>query len=251
MTTAIEPQFAVSFPATLPALSISDSQIRGTAEALGTVLDFRSRALPALEKIASDKGTNTVGKTEAWTAFAETALASLYEARTKIDADRSALGTRIAAVEAAGQVAVPTTPVEVQNMWATESWYRAQTPAKQRELTDQMARGELTDLRDRLLALPEYACPLAGPIRTMLYAERISANVDHAAVARLNAQAEHIATATHILSAHIVATESGADKDRLRAKGFDIPKGRGDMTDREKSDFIDQKGLPAFEKLSA
>jgi hypothetical protein len=135
-------------------------------------------------------------------------------------------------------------------MWATEAWFRAQTPAKQQDLKDQMIRGELTDLRDRLLALPEYACPLAGPIRTLLYRERIAVHVDQVALIRLHDQLEIVNIVSREVATHIAAFEGSADRDRLRANGINIPKGRGEMTDAEKSAYISENGLEAYKKLS-
>ena len=251
MTTAIEPQFVVAFPLAVPALSIADTEIRGTAEAMGVVLDFRSRALPALEQIVTNKGTNSLGKIEAWTTMAEAELPKLHSARAKVEANRAELATKLAQVEAAVRIAPTESPIERTDQWETGKWFAAQTPAKRQELVDALVRGEQQELRDRLLALPEYACPLSGPIRTLLYSEYIEAHADYAALTRLREQAEQVNTVARILTEHIEATEGGVDRERLRAKGLDIPKSRSGMTDKEKSDYIDQKGLVAFQKLPA
>jgi hypothetical protein len=251
MTTTAKPDFAVTLPASVPALSIADTEIRGTAEALGAVLDVRSRALPALDQIVKNLGTNDLGKVEAWTDVAEGELPKLYTARAKAEADRVVLEAKLAQVEAAARVPLTTSPIERTDQWETGKWFAAQAPAKRQELTEAMVRGEQVSLRDRLLALPEYACPLSAPLRAMFEREQTAARIDQATLTRLQTQAEIVNTVSRQLAAHITAFEGSADRSRLRAKGVDIPKGRGEMDDTEKSEFITAKGLDAFMALSA
>lgn len=252
MTTALEPQFAVSFPATLPALSIGDSDIRGTAEAYGAVHDVRSRALPALEGITKNQGLNDLGKVEAWTAVAESELPRLHAARAKIQADRTALASKLAQVEEAAGIALTTSPVERMDQWETGRWFAAQSPTKQQQLVEAMVKGEQRELRDSLLALPVYSCPLSGPMRSLFYAEWIAEHVDEKALTRIKDQMDLVNTVSRELSTHIAAFERAADRDRLRAKGIDIPKHPSEMSDQEKVRFIDEHGLEAWrQRLSA
>ena len=251
MTTTAQPDFAVMLPATVPTLSIADTEIRGTAEAMGAILDVRSRALPALDQIVKNPGTNVLGKVEAWTTVAEAELPKLHTARAKAESDRATLEAKLAQVEAAARIPPTTSPIERQDQWESARWYRDLPPAKQQELVEAMVRGERVELRDRLLALPEYACPLAPPLRAMFEREQIGARIDQDTLTRLQTQAEIVNTVSRQLAAHITAFEGSADRSRLRAKGIAIPKGRSEMNDAEKSEFITAKGLDAFMALFA
>jgi hypothetical protein len=219
------------------------------AQAFTAIEEILQRATAEGERLGKDPNLTATGRRAAFTELALKELAILRGHLAKLDAAGVAIEAEAKQVQV--QKAGPT-PSDGQRAErsAIASAFGKASPAAKKSALERAMLGKDPALADALAYSHPMLSGLTENTIELLRTELEGPRIDPAIVERIQDKALKVGTVKRTLTAAIDALENASDRASLKEAGVATLR-RSDLTDKQKADFIDAHGLPAFKALPA